>query len=125
MSRPQAYAPEEGYKFQILCRQSGAWEHCDYAKDRTEKRYLIGEYALAYGGGWQFKSILLPLRYWPKFEPETTAQKLDRLFPVQCDICKAPSIRASSDWPICPVCKHNAVGPEASIIQKMKGTASY
>lgn len=56
-------------------------------------------------------------------KPETIAEKLDRLFPVQCDICGAPSIRASSDWPICPVCKHNAVGPEAYTIQKMRATS--
>lgn len=69
MSYPQAYEPEQGYKFQILCRNqsySRAWEHCDYAKDRTEKNYLIGEYRLAYGAGWEFKSILLPAKYWPE-----------------------------------------------------------
>lgn len=75
MSRPQAYAPEEGYRFQILCRQSGAWEHCDYAKDGPEKRYLIWEYSLAYGRGWAFKSILLPARYWPKMEQLPTQQE--------------------------------------------------
>jgi hypothetical protein len=68
MTRPLAYDPQSGYKFQILCRQYGAasWNHCDYAKDRTEKNYIVDEYRLAYGGGFQFKSILLPAKYWPK-----------------------------------------------------------
>ena len=52
--------PEEGQKFQILCRyQGGDWEHCDYAKDRAEKNYLLGEYRLAYGSGFEFKTIIL------------------------------------------------------------------
>lgn len=68
MARPQAYDPQEGCRFQILCRNqaySRAWEHCDYAKDIPERRYLVGEYRLAYGAGWEFKSIELPRRYWP------------------------------------------------------------
>lgn len=71
MARPQAYSPQEGYRFQIIVRnpQYGrAFEHCDYAKDRQEKNYLIGEYRMAYGMGWEFKSILLPAKYWPKAE---------------------------------------------------------
>jgi hypothetical protein len=67
MSRLKAYEPEQGYKYQIFCRNqqySGReWEHCDYAKDSQEKKYLIGEYRLAYGVGWEFKSILLPRKY--------------------------------------------------------------
>ncbi len=52
--------PEEGQKFQILCRLHGDdWEHCDYAKDREEKNYLLGEYRLAYGNGFEFKTIHL------------------------------------------------------------------
>jgi hypothetical protein len=73
MAKPQAYEPTDGYKYQILCRNPSydrAYEHCDYAKDRQEKNYLIGEYAMAYGGGYQFKSILLPAKYWPKPEPK-------------------------------------------------------
>jgi hypothetical protein len=69
MARPKAYEPAEGYRFQILCRNQQydrAFEHCDYAKDSTEKNYLIGEYRLAYGAGWEFKSIMLPAKYWPK-----------------------------------------------------------
>jgi len=71
MAKPQAYEPADGYKFQILARNPSygrAWEHCDYAKDRQEKNYLIGEYRLAYGAGWEFQSILLPAKYWPKPE---------------------------------------------------------
>lgn len=66
MSRPQAYAPEQGYKYQILvkCPSDRAYEHCDYAKDREEKNYLTNEYKEAYGAGFDFKSILLPQKYW-------------------------------------------------------------
>ena len=58
---------EHGYKYQILCRNasySREFEHCDYAKDKTEKNYLIKEYSLAYGPGWEFRSILQPKKYW-------------------------------------------------------------
>jgi hypothetical protein len=67
MSQPKAYAPEYGYKYQILCRNQQydrAFEHCDYAKDSAEKKYLVNEYRTAYGAGWEFKSILLPVKYW-------------------------------------------------------------
>jgi hypothetical protein len=69
MSRPKAYEPADGYKFQIFTRNlkyGRAWEHCDYGTDRADKNYLIGEYRTAYGAGWEFKSILLPRKYWPK-----------------------------------------------------------
>jgi len=72
MSRPQAYDPTEGYKFQILGRDPAfqrAYEHCDYAADRKERDYLIGEYRLAYGPGYEFRSILLPAKYWPARQP--------------------------------------------------------
>jgi hypothetical protein len=68
MSRPNAYDPQPESKYQILCRNqsySRAWEHCDYAKDKQEKNYLIGEYRLAYGAGWEFQAILLPRKFWP------------------------------------------------------------
>lgn len=68
MAMPQAYEPQDGYKYQILCRNqsySRAYEHCDYAKDKQEKNYLLGEYRLAYGAGWEFKVILLPFKCWP------------------------------------------------------------
>lgn len=71
MSMPKAYNPQDGYRYQILClvpQYERAWEHCDYAADRTEKNYLIGEYRLAYGPSYRFKSILLPQKYWPKKE---------------------------------------------------------
>lgn len=67
MAFPKAYDPQQGYRYQILCRnqQYGReWEHCDYAKDRQEKSRLIGEYRLAYGAGWEFKSIMLPVKFW-------------------------------------------------------------
>ncbi len=69
MSRPQAYAPEHGYRYQLLCRNQQydrAWEHCDYAVDRADKRHLLENYRMAYGGGWEFKVIMLPVKYWPK-----------------------------------------------------------
>jgi hypothetical protein len=67
MSKPQAYDPTDGQKYQIFCRNlrySRSWEHCDYAKDTTERKHLITEYRLAYGSGWDFQSILLPRKYW-------------------------------------------------------------
>ncbi len=69
MSQPKAYSPESGYKYQILCRHpkyDRAFEHCDYAKNKTEKNLLVTNYSQAYGAGWEFKSILLPVKYWPK-----------------------------------------------------------
>jgi len=69
MARPQAYDPQHGYKFQILTRNPSygrSWEHCDYAKDRKEKADLIANYRQAYGAGWEFQSIMLPAKYWPK-----------------------------------------------------------
>lgn len=71
MSRPKAYEPYPGQKFQLLCRNpeyGREWEHCDYAADRAERKYLLAEYRLAYGAGWQFQSILLPAKFWPKRE---------------------------------------------------------
>lgn len=67
MSRPKAYDPQEGYKYQILTRANGEreWEHCDYAETRLERNHLIAEYDMAYAGGFQFKTILLPAKYWP------------------------------------------------------------
>jgi hypothetical protein len=64
MSKPKAYDPEYGYRYQILCRQGREWEHCDYAKDRNEKKYLIDEYRLAYGPSFDFCAIELPMKYW-------------------------------------------------------------
>lgn len=70
MSMPKAYDPQYGCKYQILTRNQQyngrEWEHCDYAKDNKEKKFLISEYRLAYGVGWEFKSILLPAKYWNK-----------------------------------------------------------
>ena len=65
---PTAYAPQNGYKFQILCRHPSyngkAWEHCDYAADRSEKAHLLTNYRSAYPSGYEFKTILLPRKYW-------------------------------------------------------------
>ena len=68
MTKPIAYDPQDGYKWQILYRSSPkeAWEHCDYAVDNTDKKHLLEAYAVAYHGEGQFKVILLPYRYWPK-----------------------------------------------------------
>lgn len=66
--KPQAYSPEHGYQYQILTRNSAygrAWEHCDYAASRLERRTLVAEYRTAYGSGWEFKTILLPAKFWP------------------------------------------------------------
>ena len=68
MTMPKAYDPQHGYKHQIFCRNQQytgrEWEHCDYAKDRNEKKYLVNEYRIAYGPGWEFKTIFLPVKYW-------------------------------------------------------------
>ena len=69
MPKPQAYEPQDGYKYQILCRNPAydrAWEHCDYAADLKEKRHLLDNYRLAYTPGYQFQTITLPRKYWPK-----------------------------------------------------------
>jgi hypothetical protein len=75
LSYPKAYEPQIGYKYQILCRNQEygrEWEHCDYAKDNEERRYLINEYKLSYGQGWEFQSILLPMKYWNNEEDKST-----------------------------------------------------
>ena len=66
MTMPQAYSPENGYRYQILTRyMSEPYEHCDYAADKKEKDYLLEEYRLAYGISFTFKVIELPQKYWP------------------------------------------------------------
>jgi hypothetical protein len=69
VSYPKAYDPQDGYRFQILCRNqrySREYEHCDYATDRSDRTHLLENYRLAYGPGWEFKTIVLPRMYWPK-----------------------------------------------------------
>lgn len=71
MSKPQAYAPEPGQRFQILCQHPDfgrSFEHCDYAKDKQELQHLLDNYRMAYGPGWRFKTITLPRRFWPAKE---------------------------------------------------------
>lgn len=72
MSYPKAYDPQQGYRYQILCRNrmydGTTWEHCDYAKDANEKKHLLTEYRLAYGTGYEFKTILLPQKYWTEYK---------------------------------------------------------
>ena len=67
MPKPQAYEPEEGCYAQILCRNQKydrAWESCDYATDPADVKYLVSNYRMAYGAGWEFKTIVLPKKYW-------------------------------------------------------------
>jgi hypothetical protein len=66
MSNVKAYCPEQGQKYQILTKYKGekAFEHCDYAKDKQERDYLLGEYRMAYGSDFSFKTIELPKKYW-------------------------------------------------------------
>ena len=68
MAKPKAYEPQQGYRYQILCRNQQydgkTWEHCDYAKDSQEKNYLLGEYRLAYGAGYEFGVYPFPRKYW-------------------------------------------------------------
>lgn len=78
MTRPKAYDPQPGYKYQILCRNQSfdqAWDHLDYAVDHKDKKHLVDNYRLAYGFGWSFKSIKLPTKYWPN----TIAREKKRL----------------------------------------------
>jgi hypothetical protein len=69
MAMPKAYEPQEGYRYQILCRHpvynGREWEHCDYATDMRDRNHLLENYRLAYQG-YEFKTILLPVKYWPK-----------------------------------------------------------
>lgn len=69
MTRPRAYDPAEGQRFQIFTRyrpNGPEWEHCDYAKDRKERDYLLKVAKLAYGPQFDFKCEVLPKKYWPK-----------------------------------------------------------
>lgn len=68
MSRVKAYDPQQGYMYQILvkCPNDRAYEHCDYAEDRADKKHLLENYKLAYGAGFSFKTIPLPQKYWKK-----------------------------------------------------------
>ena len=70
MTHPKAYDPEQGYMYQILCRSKTSsdreWEHCDYAMNNEEKNYILEQYRLSYRGGFDFKVILLPKKYWTK-----------------------------------------------------------
>jgi hypothetical protein len=65
--KPKAYDPQDGYRYQILCRnpQYGReWEHCDYATDRSDRAHLLANYRQAYGAGWEFRTFELPRRCW-------------------------------------------------------------
>lgn len=68
MSKPIAYEPTQGQKYQILIKdQYGrTYEHLDYAVDKKELIELTLEYRVAYHGTCQLKNILLPKKYWPK-----------------------------------------------------------
>lgn len=73
MANPKAYSPETGQMYQIFCRKySREWEHCDYAADKAEKKFLLGEYRLAYDG-FEFKTIMLPAKCWPKSKKKVAA----------------------------------------------------
>jgi len=69
MAHPKAYDPQHGYQFQILCKNPAydrEYEHCDYAVNRADLKHLLENYRQAYPGGYQFKRILLPRKYWPE-----------------------------------------------------------
>lgn len=66
---PKAYAPEVGYRYQILRRPwfgEQPWEHLAYAVGEADRRRLLQDYRQAYGDEWQFNTIQLPETYWPK-----------------------------------------------------------
>ena len=67
MGKPATYEPEQGYRYQILTKSktARAYEHLDYARNRQELEYLIGEYRLAFTNGDHiFKTIKLPMKFW-------------------------------------------------------------
>jgi len=68
MSKPIAYEPTEGQKYQILVKFMGekTYEHCDYAVDKKELIELTLEHRIAYHNACRLKSILLPKKFWPK-----------------------------------------------------------
>lgn len=68
MTKPIAYDPQQGYMFQILVKTPYdiAYEHCDYAEDKADKKHLLNEYQLAFGVRHTFKVITLPKKYWGK-----------------------------------------------------------
>lgn len=66
MGYPRAYEPVEGQKYQIFTKYGNEpYEHCDYAVDDSERNYLLGEYRMAYGSEFIFKTVKLPTKYWP------------------------------------------------------------
>ncbi|MDW2886683.1 hypothetical protein [Exiguobacterium artemiae] len=67
MSRPKAYDPVEGYRYQLFYKHSEVREldHLDYAKDQTELFYLLEEYHLCMTPG-TLRYLQLPKQYWPK-----------------------------------------------------------
>lgn len=82
MARMKCYAPENGYLFQIVCRNSlysREFDHCDYAQSREEKKYLIREYRLAYGAGWEFRTIMLPRKFWPSLAEREASEQEHKL----------------------------------------------
>lgn len=65
MTRPKAYDPQPGYRYQLVARQAGGtYEHIDYATNRAEMKQLKEDYRLAFGPEWQIKAIPLPQKYW-------------------------------------------------------------
>lgn len=66
LAKPLAYEPTQGQMYQILVKQSDgkSYDHCDYAVDKKELKYLLAEYRMAFDKGCTFKSILLPQKYW-------------------------------------------------------------
>jgi hypothetical protein len=64
MTRPKAYSPVVGYKYQILQydNYNREYDHLDYAKDKQEKEFLLKEYRLS--GATGLKTIELPRKYW-------------------------------------------------------------
>lgn len=90
MAHPKAYDPQQGYKYQILCRNisySREWEHSDYSTlKKGELNKLLDEYKIAYGSGWEFKVILLPERFHP-LGPDLE-RKARHYRQLEADTCK-------------------------------------
>lgn len=66
MGYPKEYEPQQGYKYQLFVKTSYStrYESIDYAKDDSDKKYLMNEYRLVYKNDGILKAVKLPRKYW-------------------------------------------------------------
>jgi hypothetical protein len=74
MTRPKAYDPCIGQKYQLFGRWNSneEYDHLDYARTKQEKDYIISEYHLG-SPAYMIKAILLPRKYWTLNTKQKTA----------------------------------------------------